>query len=195
LRSVSDPTIYEPLVEFTCGDRSSYERDVNDVARELLELSSEDLAGVEVRVAEAEVDAQTAAGLIGVSVFFKKRLRTEPESETYADAVYIALLALGTPHRGCRLPDGVTRIGAFLLCDALAQIDSKWGDPMPHVWGVVHRDNAPSRKILAPRGFWPIGRKLEYPIYLRSEGLDWAHGFTRQTIEAVERASASYGVS
>ena len=187
MRSVPDFTTYKPLSRFFCGEKHSYERDVNDAVRELLDFSSEDAAGVEVRAAEE----RATGDLIGMAVFYKKRLETVPESDTYADAVYFALLSVTAPYRGRRMPDGVMRIGSFLLCDALAQIEAKWGDPMPHVWGVVHRDNKPSQRILAGHGFWPIGRELEYPVHLRSERLDWARGFSRQTIEAVEMASAS----
>ena len=118
----------------------------------MLDLQAEQAENIEFRVAET----RATRDLVGTSAFFKKPLPTKPELEEYADAVYIAVVAVRDAYRGVRMPDG-TRIGAFLrLCDALDQIARKWGDPMPPVWAVVHRDNKPGKRNLPAHGFWPF---------------------------------------
>ncbi len=189
LRSIPDPTSYEPLAGFSCG-KAAHERDVDKAVDELLEMSSEEAATYEVRVAEDRVTGD----LIGISCFHKRPLS---DDEIFADAVYLAVIAINEPYRGWRLPDGVTRIGTFLLCDSLAQIGHIWGNPtMPYVWGVVHRDNQPCRRLLSAHGFWRIGGSNRHPsipyfVHMRDEGVNSAHRFTAQVTEAVERAAES----
>lgn len=186
MRWVSDPTSDELLADFVCGGTSDYERDVEALLDQLRELSPEEALAYEIRVAEA----RHADDLIGVSVFQKRSLGG---SDEYADAVYLALSAINEPYRGWRMPDGTTRIGTFLLCDTLAQIDEKWGSPMPYVWGTVHEDNENCRSILRRHSFWRIkGSKKDppssYSVYIRQDGLDWTHRFSPQLLKAVEEA-------
>lgn len=96
-----------------------------------------------VRVAE---DAETA-DLIGVCVVDQRPFERD------FDAAYIALIALSSTWRGHRLADG-TRLGAFLLGDALDQIKAIWdGPPMPAVWALIAPDNQASHKTFAAWGF------------------------------------------
>jgi hypothetical protein len=185
MRWVSDPTSSALLAEFACGGVSEHERDVEGALDELRDSD----AGYEIRVAEARHTGDP----IAVSVFDRRALGRD---ESFAKAVSLLLAAVNEPYRGWRMPDGVTRIGTFMLCDTLAQIEQLWGDPMPCVWGLVHRDNKACQRVLSTRhGFWrlrDISRDPSAPYYvhLRQEHLDWTHGFSPHMVDAVERASA-----
>jgi hypothetical protein len=187
MRWVQDPADYGPLADFVCGGDSDYEGDVEALINQLRLMSSEDAAEYEIRVAEA----RHADDLIAVSVFHKRALGN---TEEFANAVYMALCAINEPYRGRRMPDGVTRIGTFLLCDTLAQIERLWGSPMPCVWGLVHQGNKDCHNLLSRHSFWRLRGSNRDPsdpyfVHLREATLDWAHGFSPQLLDAVERAS------
>jgi hypothetical protein len=187
MRWVSDPASYKPLAGFACGGESDYEHEVEGVLDQLRELSPEDADEYRIRAAEARDDGD----LIALSVFHKRPLG---ESGLLRDAVYLALAAVNEPYRGRRMPDG-TRIGTFMLCDTLAQIENLWGHPMPCVWGLVHRDNKSCQNVLSRHSFWRLRASNRDPanpayfVHQRQEDLDWAHGFSPQLLEAVELAS------
>jgi ribosomal protein S18 acetylase RimI-like enzyme len=183
-RSISDPTSYQPFAGFSCGDKEDHEQDVNDALVGLLDLPPKQAESVEFRVAETQVTRD----LIGTSAFLKKPLPTKPEQDAYADAVYLAVLAISESYRGTRMPDG-TRIGTFLLCDAFCQIARKWGDSIPPVWALVHHNNDPCQRLLRSNCFWSFGGNADYLVHLRPEGYHWTRGFSPQMIEAVETAS------
>jgi hypothetical protein len=178
-RSLSDPTNYQPFVSFSCGEAHVYERDVNDALLDLLDQPPQQIERLTFRVAEDRGSGE----LIGLSVFLKRSLPTEPE------AVNIALIAVEESFRGARI-EGNMRIGAFLLCDALDQIERRWGNPLPEVWASVHRENEPcKRNVMCPRHcFWRIRTKEEYEIYLRSAKQTGARGFPPAMIQAVTMA-------
>jgi hypothetical protein len=186
-RTVSDPTNYAPLRGFSCGSEHPYERDVNDAIGQLLDLSPEDAACYEVRVAELPSTRQ----LVGISVFSERRFTEDPE---YADAIGISVVSVNRPFReDWRMPDGITRIGTFLLCDVLAQVEDLWGDPMPYVWGAVHRNNKRCQRLLSKHGFYSVRNgdpSNAYFVHLRNAELPWSTGFSPQVMEAVERASS-----
>jgi hypothetical protein len=188
MRWVSDPMNYGLLADFACGGDSGYEQQVEDLLDQLRDMSAEDAAEYKIRVAEA----RHTDDLIAISVFHERQLG---EAEEFADAVYLALAAVNQPYRGWRMPDGATRIGTFLLCDTLAQVDRLWGDPMRCVWALVHQDNKDCHNVLTRHSFWRLRdvhrdpSDQPYYVYLRQKGLDWAFGFSAQILDAVERAS------
>lgn len=178
-RSLSDPTNYQPFASFSCGEAHVYERDVNDALRDLLDQPPEQIERLTFRVAEDRGSGE----LIGLSVFLKRHLPIEP------NAVNIALIAVEERFRGA-LIEGNMRIGAFLLCDALDQIERRWGNPLPEVWASVHRENEPCKRnvMCALHCFWPIRTKEEYEVYLRSANQASTRGFTPDMIQAVKMA-------
>jgi hypothetical protein len=187
MRAIPDPTALEPLSEFSCGGSSEYETAVDRAVDELLQMSSEDLAEYDVRVAE---DAATGA-LIGVSVAQERRLNES--TDHFARSMYLAVLAINQPYRGWRMPDGATRIGTFLLGDALAEIGRTWEEPMPYVWAVVHRENRDCQRLLSNQSFWRINDinrdpSNPYFVHFRDEGIDWSDGLGPHVIRAVSQA-------
>lgn len=188
MRWVSDPTSYEPLTRFACGGASNHEQAVEEALDELRDMGPEDTVEFKVRVAEA----RHADDLVGVSIFLKRPLG---DSGEYADAVCLALTVVNEPYRGWRMPDGTSRIGTFLLCDALAQIEDQWGHPMPDVWGAVHEENKDCQNMLSRHGFWRLRDSKRDPanfyfVYLRPKDLDWAAKFSPLILNAVKQASA-----
>jgi hypothetical protein len=128
--------------------------------------------------------------LIGLSAFLKRRPQMKPALEEYADAVQLALIAVRDRYRGVRMHNGA-RIGVFLLCDALDQIEPKRGNPMPPVWASVHRDNEPCKRhvIRTLHRFWPMRTEGAYLAYFRDGGEASTRGFTPSMIDAVKMAS------
>lgn len=142
VRSV-DPTAYLPLRDFSCGGTVAYEREVDEIARM---LCRGEVAFEAVRVAE---DAETGR-LIGLCVVARRDI-----DEVTDDAAYIALIGVDARWRGRRLPDG-TRIGVFLVGDALREIARIWrAPPMPAVWSLVAPENLASHRIFT---HWEFGR-------------------------------------
>jgi hypothetical protein len=186
MRAIPDPTTYEQLADFSCGGSSDHEQHVDSAVEELLQLSSEDLADYKIRKVRVAEDSETDS-LIGISVIQEKRL--SESDDTFEHAAYLAVLAIDKSYRGWRMPDGATRIGTFLLGDALAEIDCTWEQPMPYVWAVVHPENDHCRRLLNKQNFWPLHDinkdPSEYIVYLRDESVDWSHGFGPHVIRSV----------
>jgi hypothetical protein len=187
MRWVSDPASDARLAELACGGESEHERDVEKALDELRGLSVEDAAEYEIRVAEA----RHADDLIAVSVFHKLPLG---DSEEFADAVCLRVIAINEPYRRCCMPDGATGIGTFLLCDTLAQVNHLWGNPMPYVWGVVHQNNKDCQNVLNRHKFWRLKDSKRDPsrpyfVHLRQDHLDWDHGFSPRILNTVDEAS------
>ena len=183
MRSIREPSSYAPLAHFSCGGNSDYEVDADKAIKELLDLSDEECEEFEIRVAESP----DSHALIGVTIFHERALGP------FSPAICLALLAVGEPFRGWRMPDGATRVGTFLLCDALAQTKQIWGESMPVVWGNVHQDNGHCRRLLSSHRFWRLrgsSRDPSNPYYthMRDAGVTWSHGFTQPAIEAVKEA-------
>lgn len=115
----------------------------------------------DARVAE---DANSGA-LIGFC-FVQKRELLVP------DDMYIALIAVSAAYRRRRLPDG-TRLGSFLLRDALVRIKMLCGPPMPPVWALISPENVASHSLFADWGFDYIaseGTGRAYDIRYRERG-------------------------
>jgi hypothetical protein len=175
------------LVESLAVGTAAWEQDVAQATTELCQILQQGEAHTyeyEGRIAETH-GSQT---LVGLSVFSKRPLS---DSQAFADAVYVALFDVNRPYRGCLLSDGVTPIDSLLLCDTFAQIERKWGRPaMPYIWTLVHRDHKEEPALLAKHGFWRVRNSQSdpdspYDVYLRSNGLGWAHGFSPQIVESV----------
>lgn len=71
--------------------------------------------------------------------------------EGHREAAYISAIGVHKDYRRCRLPDG-TRVGDFLLADAVAQIEALW-DVLPLIWAMVSPGNAPCHALFDRAGF------------------------------------------
>ena len=146
VRSV-DPTAYAQLDAFSSGLSSVYEQEVNEIVSGLRRGAA---PNVEVRVAE---DAATGE-LIGLCGFLQMPMVPASPEPSFEDAVHICVIGVSAVYRGLRMPDGLTRMGDFLLSDALDQIEGTWGiGQMPQVWGIVGKDNEASHRLLGAHGF------------------------------------------
>lgn len=165
-RSVN-PMLYAPLDGFTCGTTTSFEREVNEIVQALYDGAA---LGVHVRVAEDNGTGE----FLGVCGIVQRPLLLAPPHGPIPDAAYIAVIAVPLSCRGKhRLPDG-TRLGEFLLKDALRLIHLAWGGgSMPPVWALIDGSNAPSHNIFNPYdfGYIPPGPAGGYDIRLRPRGL------------------------
>jgi len=184
MRWVADPSSYAPLDTCACGGTSDPELDVEGHLDELREIGPDTY---KTRVAEARDSGE----IIGVSVLDQRKLADE---EPFLSAAYLALSLINQPYRGMRMPDGVTRIGTFLLCDTLLQIEEMWGPPMPMVWSLVHQENRACRNVLARHDFWPVRGKPRtdekpYVLYTREQGLSATHGFSQHIVDMVRNAA------
>ena len=159
-----DPTLYAPFSAFSCGDSTSYEREVNEIVAKLYVGQG---VGIDVRVAE-EATTGEFLGLCGVQA---RPLVLGPPHPPISDAAYICAIGVPKDCRGkYRLPDG-TRIGDFLLADALAQIHLAWGGgSMPPVWALIDGANTASHNLFTDHGFGhiPAGPLGRYDISLDS---------------------------
>ena len=167
-RSLADPTAYSPFGSFSCalGAPTAYEQEVDELVEELY---YHDSWRGRVRVIEAE----DSGALMGLCAFMRSPIVTEPPSDDYDRAIYIAILALAGAQRN-RAParDGTT-LGGFLLRDALHQIKRVWGEPtMPPVWGLVHPENVRCLRLLRRYGFGEVPSTGEHLALLRDEGVE-----------------------
>ena len=87
------------------------------------------------------------------------------------DAAYVGVIGIQRDFRGRRLPDGVTRIGDFMLREALERILSSWGFAMPPVWALIDPGNDPSQDLFRRHDFEHVPTGGKYDIWYRGRGL------------------------
>lgn len=159
VRSI-DPTTYPQFDGFSCGGSAAYEREVDDLLGKVRR-------GLTVPIDEARVAEDPDSGVLLGFCFIQRRVLYAP------DDIYIGLIGISAAHRGRRLPDG-TRLGGFLLRDALVRIKMLWGPPMPPVWAMVSSENIVSHSLFADWGFEYIageGQGYDYRYRERGRGV------------------------
>ena len=87
-------------------------------------------------------------------------------------AMYVGVIGISEDYRGMRMPDGETRIGDFLLNEALKQQERVWG-ATEYMWAFVHKDNGPSQDIFRRAGFQklPLSLNPVEDVWARSPNL------------------------
>lgn len=153
-----DPTSYTPFDGFSCGGDGAYEHEVDLLVAKLYNGEYGDAL---VRVAEDADDGAFIGFYVVVALPFRGQ-----------HAAYVALIGMSSNARGRRMPDG-SRIGEFLLGDALNQIKMLWGGPpMPTVWALVAPGNRASHRIFDRWGFSCLPAEGDgYDVRYRPEGV------------------------
>lgn len=163
-----DATECGDLVDFSCGDgRLSAEAAVERI---VAGCKSGKLPGVTLRVTR-----ETPPGmLVGITAIeWPGLVLRHPDfpGDAYADAAYIAVLALSEQYRGgYRTQDGEP-LSHALMADALRFIASAVDGEMPPVQAIIDSRNVPSRTLCEHFGFiQPIVTEPDL-WYVRPRGL------------------------
>jgi ribosomal protein S18 acetylase RimI-like enzyme len=150
----ADPKAVPSLATFACGGSTPYEVEVDDLVHDIHANGV-----IDVRVAEDAVG--TLAGLCMV--------HPRPLGP-FADAGYIAVIAVTAKYRGAR-------VGDHLLHDALTMISSAVAGQMPLVWAMIAPGNQKSHDLFERHHFLdvaPAQTALNQSLYdwrIRAPGL------------------------
>lgn len=129
-----DPASYEPLADFSCGNSTTYEDEVNSIVREL----EHDDSITSVRVAEDPLTGD----LLGLYASYHSPVD---------DAEYFGVIGVSGTGAGFR--GDSRRLGDILLEDALEQIRLSRDGQMPVVYVLLHRHDASAQGLFQNHGF------------------------------------------
>ena len=158
------------LSGFNCGTGTKPEKEVNKL---VADFHAGRKSQCEMRVVE---EGPTGA-LVGVCCFRRLLLGKALLPDADWDALYIAVIGLSKPFRGCRLLADGSSMGDVVLCDSLGEIKMRWGEQqMPAVTAMVSPRNKPSWNLFTRHGFeeWIKGRGTGDAWLRRPIGLDLA---------------------
>lgn len=152
-----DPASYEPLAEFSCGNSTPYEHEVNSIVRNLKHAHPI----TNVRVAEDRLTGE----LLGLYASCQQPLLTNPCMPSLDDAEYLGVIAVSDSGRGFRVYS--RRFGDILLEDSLEQIRLSRDGQMPVVYALLHRHNASAQRLFQNHGFRRFPLSGEYEVWIR----------------------------
>jgi hypothetical protein len=164
------PTIKDPkgdprLKDFSCGSKEKWERDVNDLVKELYERGS----AIYDRLTVVAMESQSGE-LLGVCGFRPKQPQFKPPGKETVEPPYIHVIGLSKSYRGWTLEDEKTRLGSALLAGTMKKIALVWsGDATPAMWALVAPKNKYSHNLFERHGFGlikkPSGDHRQYRPY------------------------------
>ncbi len=163
-----DATECDDLVDFSCGDgRLSAEAAVDRI---VAGCRSGKLPDVTLR-ATRELPQGALVGIAAIEWPGLVLRHPDFPGDAYADAAYIAVLALSEQYRGGYQTQGGEPLSHALMADALRSIASAVEGEIPPVQAIVDPLNVPSRSLCEHFGFiQPIVTEPDL-WYVRPRGL------------------------
>lgn len=135
-----------------------------DALPQTVALVTEEAGGALLGLASIRIEGNAQLRAKASTPWFVRRLSRNP---------YVNLIARDERYRNSLLCDGETRLGTAILRAGLEVIAHELdGRPLPTIWALVRRDNAPSKRAFGEFAFYPHDRSSEnqQDVYVRRAG-------------------------